>query len=238
MTIQIIALILSLAVLIWVETASAQTTHRLSVSRHHAVPPLSEGEVRTILARASKVLRKNSHHTSDDDFACDVTFRLKDPVRAFASPASPIVDRDNIDAVHRVNSDLAGVDFGVKVVEEIRFCRPDLPNPDGLFDGCAFSPPDFRSIIVVHPELRTNPQHPDGPPLDKYPDHLLWAHEFGHLTGLPHRPDRFALMTPCSLTRFRNVPVTRVLVNRAECRHYRSGPGAQPAQALGCQPGM
>jgi hypothetical protein len=156
---------------------------------------------------------------------------LKGPIRTFASPATPIVERDNIDAVHRVDANVAGVDFHVKIVKEIRFCRPDLPHPDGLFEGCGYSPPDSRSIIVVHPKFHKDPKNLDGPPLAKYPDHLLWPHEFGHLTGLPHRVADNALMTPCSLT---DLPDARVRVNGAECRRLLSGPGAPPPQPIGC----
>ena len=42
MTIRIIAGILYLVVLFWGEAASAQTTYRLSVSHHEAVPALSK----------------------------------------------------------------------------------------------------------------------------------------------------------------------------------------------------
>jgi hypothetical protein len=233
-----IAAILAVAVLMWVEAAGAQTTYRLSVSVHHALPTLSQQEVKRILTRASKMLQKNSHHNDDDDFACNVTFTLKGAVRPFPRPDTPevppdtsdVVDQNNIDAVHRVDSNVRGVDFRVKIVKEIRFCRPDLPDPDGPFEGCSFSPPDFRSMILVHPKLHT---------VSNFPDHLLWAHEFGHLTGLGHRRDpferdRFALMTPCSLAEFSGLPGTRILVNRAECSRLRSGPGAQPPEAFGC----
>jgi hypothetical protein len=233
MTMRIIAGILSLAALIWVEAATAQKTFSLSVSHHTAVPPLSEEEVKRILADASKMLQKVSH--SD----CNVTFTLSGPIRTFPrpdmpAPDEPIVKRNNIAAFHRVDSDVTGTDFHVKVVKEIRFCRPDLPNPNGLFEGCSFLRPVSRSIIVVHPKFHKNPHDLDGPPLSDYPDHVLWAHEFGHLTGLPHRRARLALMTPCSLTEFTD-PNTRVRVNRAECRRFRSGPGAPPPRPIGCQ---
>jgi hypothetical protein len=208
----------------WVAAASAQTTYSLSVSRHRDVPALSEGKVKEILAGASKMLQKNSRHNDEDDISCNVTFILKGPVRTFASPDTPaVVDEDNIEAVHRVDSNEAGVDFHVKVVKEINFCRPGLP-PGSSFEGCSFSPPHFRSIIVVHPDRHKVP-HDRG---SKYPDHLLWAHEFGHLTGLGHRRDRFALMTPCSLTEFSNLPDTRVQVNRSECGCLLSGPASCP----------
>jgi hypothetical protein len=231
-TMRIIAGILALAALMWAEAATAQKTYSLSVSHHTAVP-LSEEEVKGILDRASKMLQRNSH--SD----CNVTFTLKGPIRKFPppdvpfpAPDEPIVTRDNIKAVHLVASNVADVDFRVKIVKKIRFCRPDIPRPDGLFDGCSFFPDDSRSIIVVHPKFHKNPQDVDGEPLPNYPDHLLWAHEFGHLTGLKHRRVRFALMTPCSLT---EVPDNRVRVIARECRKFRSGPGAPPPPPIGCQ---
>jgi hypothetical protein len=135
-----------------------------------------------------------------------------------------------------VDSDVGGVQFHVQVVDKITdFCR--VHSPLG-FNGCSF-PPDFRSIIVVHPRRHTDPDNPSGPPLRKFPDHLLWAHEFGHLTGLGHRNDRRALMTACPLNVvFSGVPDTRVQVNRNECSCLRSGLGSclPLPPALGCPP--
>ena len=226
---RIIAGMLSLTVLMWVEAASAQKTYSLSVSRHRAVPELSDGEVKRILADASRMLQKDPRRNDDSDVACNVTFTLKGSVGTFASPDTPVVDRDNIDAVHRVDSDVTGVDFHVKVVKEINFCRPDLPA--GGFVGCSFSPPDFRSMIVVHPKLHKDAQ---GRPLSRYPDHLLWAHEFGHLTGSGHRDDdQLALMTRCPLnTQFLNISDARVRVNSDECRRLLAGPGVRPPDPI------
>ena len=221
--------LLSLALLMWVEAASAQQTYSLSVSRHRAVPALSDGDVRRILADASRMLQKNPRHDGDDDVACNVTLTLKGSVGTFASPNTPVVDRDNIDAVHRVDANVTGVDFHVKVVKEINFCRPDLPAEP--FVGCSFSPPDFRSMIVVHPKLHKDAQ---GRPLSRYPDHLLWAHEFGHLTGSGHRDDdQLALMTRCPLnTQFLNISDARVRVNSEECRRLLAGPGVRPPDPI------
>lgn len=214
---RIIAGILLLALPMWVERATAQTTFSLSVSRHRAVPALSAKEVKGILAAASKMLQKNSSHNSDDDVACNVTFTFKGPVRTFGSPDTPeVVDEAHIEAVHRVDFNVTGVDFHVKVVKEIDFCRPGLTGP---FEGCSYSPPDFRSMIVVHPKLHRN-----------YPDYLLWPHEFGHLTGLAHRQDPNALMTGCPLAK------NDVKVNRRECQCLLSGPASCPLPApVTCQ---
>jgi hypothetical protein len=225
MIMRIIAGILLLAVLMWIETATAQTTYSLSVSRHRTLPKLSATEVKAILAAASKMLQKNSSHHSDDDTACNVTFTLKGPVRTFGSADTPaIVDAAHIEAVHRVDSTVTDVDFHVKVVREIDFCRPGLTGP---FAGCSYSPPDFRSMIVVHPKLHKSD---NGRTQRHYPDYLLWPHEFGHLTGLAHRQDPHALMTPCPLAK------NDVKVNRRECQCLLSGPASCPLpQPVTCQ---
>jgi hypothetical protein len=221
------AVTLSLAALLWAETANAQATHSLSVSRHRDVPALSARELRSILVKASKMLKKDSSHNDDDDMACDVTLTLKGRVRTFTSPATAVVDEDNIEDVHDVDSDVA-TDFHVKLVKEIRFCRRGLVGP---FAGCSYSPPNYRSIILVHPKLHKDR---NGNTVSNYPDHLLWPHEFGHLTGLGHTHDgSAALMTACPLTVFSNIPDSCVRVSRAECRHLLSGPGKAPPAAFG-----
>jgi hypothetical protein len=238
MNMPIIIAILPIALfLMSVEEARSQTTFSVSVSRHHDVPPIGEQEVKDILADASKMLRKTPGHVdTEDDVACNVRFTLKGPIRTFGSPElPPELNQEEIEPVHRVDADVGAVHFHVKVVRQMNFCRPGLPRD--LYNGCAF-PPEHRSIIVVHPKLHPDPENPSGPPLDKFPDHLLWAHEFGHLTGLGHRNDRRALMTACPLNKiFANVSDDQVRVNQHECSCLRSGPGSclPLPPALGCR---
>ncbi|MET0537529.1 MAG: hypothetical protein ABWZ64_06170 [Xanthobacteraceae bacterium] len=229
MTIRMIAGMISLAALVWAETASAQKTYSLTVSRHRDVrETLSEAEVSRILMKASKMLKKDSSHDDDDDIACNVNFRLSGPVRTFTSAGMAVVDEDNVENVHEVDSDLPG-DFHVKLVKEIKFCRPETGR--GAFAGCSFSPPDFRSMILVHPKIHRDG---NGRPLPDYPDHLLWAHEFGHLTGSGHRHDpAVALMTACDLIGLATITDTCVRVSRAECNRLLSGPGKRPPAAFG-----
>src|SRR5215471_6247027 len=98
--------ILCLPLMMWPEVASAQSTFSVSVSRHSEVPELSDPEVKDILDKASKMLQKSPGHVdTPDNFACNVTFTLKGSVGKFGSTDTPaIVDRDHIDAVHRVDS--------------------------------------------------------------------------------------------------------------------------------------
>lgn len=219
MRMKIIIITLSAALLMLVDEASAQSTYSVSISRHADIPELNEKRINQILEDASKTLRKDSVDNGDADVACDVTFALKGPVHTFGSVDTPadIVSEQHRDAVHKVDSDIADVDFHIKVVNKIKFCRPGA----GLFNGCAF-PVEFRSIIVVSPR-------------DDFPDHFLWAHEFGHLTGLPHRHSKCALMTSCGVAALASV--ARVRVNREECGCLRGGPGfCGPPDRVDCVP--
>jgi hypothetical protein len=233
MLMKLFLVVISVALLLWVEGVAART-YTLSVSRHRDAPALSDDDVRRILDQASKMLTKNpSESKPPNSVACDVTFVLKGPVRTFGSADAPaLVDEGHVDAVHRVDSDIRDVDFHVKVVDKItNFCR--IRNPSG-FNGCSF-PPEFHSIIVVHPKMHTDPSDPSGPPLPKFPDHLLWAHEFGHLTGLGHRDAPQALMTPCSLAEFSNLSDALVEVSEHECQCLHSGLNScLLPDALGC----
>jgi len=230
MKMQIVIAILSLLFVLSANAAFAQSTFSMSISRHVDTDALSQSQIEKILDDASKILQKPGQvSTGDDDFVCNVAFALKGPIGTFGgSPSvSASVDQNNIASVHQVDSDRADVDFRVKVVNEIKFCRPGL---SGItFFGCSFSPPDFRSMIIIHP----NRQHRDENNLliSNFPNHLLLAHEFGHLTGIGHRHSTDALMTSCPLHRL----PARVKVSKDDCSCLRGGPKTctLPA-ALGC----
>jgi len=230
---RIIMAVLALALLSWAEPAKAQKTYSVSVSNHINLPELTADQVKKILADASLLLQKDPDHPeTEDDVRCDVTFTLKGEIGTFGEtpPLPPQVAKDQIDAVHGVRSDV-DADFYVKVVSRIMdFCRFGV---EGLglgrvFNGCGF-PPNFRSIIVVHPDRhidRNRMPIPQG----EFPDDRLWAHEFGHLTGLGHRVDERALMTPCPLDeQFSKFPhYSQVRVSRQECTCLKWGPGFGP----------
>lgn len=174
----------------------AQTTHLLSVGRHHSVS-FAEQEVDRILLAASKVLH---------DAACRVTLKRIGPIYTFASPNTPAIikNESDRDEVHKLKFHPDAV-VNVKIVEKIEFCRPNFGK--SLFNGCSW-PRHFRSMMVV---ADPKPHVPE----------LVWLHEFGHQTGLWHRrPDADALMSPCPLT------TANVQITARECRCFRKGPGA------------
>jgi len=215
---------ISLPALLWIGTAHAQSdlppaTHSVSVSVHRDVQPRpSEQDVDAILEQASKLLQKDlGHIDKPDDVACPVTFKRSGPIRTFVSPDTDAwdnVNEGNIQAVHSVDFDVTDVSFHVKIVNKIGFCKGDGTK---LYNGCSW-PHQWRSIIVVAPGK--HPADRPGQFLRSFADHALWAHEFGHLTGLWHRDDAGALMIPCQ------VQFSSVRVNRMECSCLLGGPGS------------
>jgi hypothetical protein len=195
---QIIIGIVCLGLLMWTGPTSAQSTYSLKVT-HHRSFTVTGAEVDKILDDASKMLQKNSGHVNTtDNVACDVTFTRKGSVDTFAWRRTPAIinTRAQRDAVYREESD-------VKIVDTMNFCR----KRGGPLAGCTWPPrAGHRSMIVVRPR-------PDRPFR-----HLVWAHEFGHRTGLRHRSEPQALMTVCPLRG------DQVQVNRDECNCLVSGP--------------
>ena len=197
-------------------SAAESRAFTVSVSRHAKTRPLSDEQVRKILAEASMILKKKD---SAEDVACGITFTLSGHVGRFDSPTlgtDGFVRRDDLDAVHRVDES-TDADLHVKVVVGIKeFCRFEGNN----FIGCAY-PPNFRSIIVFQPpeDLDVLGEPPTARAVAYY---ILWAHEFGHLMGLGHSEERNAVMSICGLA-----PDQKV-VTRHECNCYLSGPGFGP----------
>jgi hypothetical protein len=187
--------IVCVALLMLIESASAQRghperTYSLTVSRHPNVE-LSDATVDEILAEASKTLK-----------TCNVTFRREGVVRELpADTPSIIKSSSDRDAVHSQDGD-------IKVVKEIGFCRIKLAHR-----GCAWDPvpeknmPQKKSMIVTEPR-------------NAKLSGLVWAHEFGHRTGLWHRNGKRALMSPCPL-KSGDVQITQI-----ECDCFRGGPGS------------
>jgi hypothetical protein len=203
--------ILLLGLLSWINPASAQQEHQLTVSIHEEVRPTpTRQDVEKILEGASNLLKRNDSVVQND---CDVTFKLKE-LKTFSSTPADITNAADLEAVHRVDAD-------VKVVQTITFCKGET-RPAG-FLGCAWRPEGRPKTVIVA----------NSAPRDLR--HIVWTHEFGHTTGLEHRQrDNSALldplMTACGLEAF------TVGVNRNECGCFRSGPRTcrMPDENLQC----
>jgi hypothetical protein len=199
--------ILLLGLAFWTEPASAQEiiVHPLKVRIHPAVnPPLSQSEVEGILKAASNILQSNNH-------SCKVEFKLNGPIKPFTSGPAVIKTESDLEAVHRVPAD-------VKVVQSIQFCVGEFKKVGFL--GCAWRPKGRPKTVIVSRE---------GSDLGDGRGPVVWAHEYGHTTGLMHRyqTKNLNLMTPCELEAFNRE------VNRAECDHFRAGPVSHYPPGLG-----
>jgi hypothetical protein len=178
--------------------AQKSKTYALKVSVHRDAQQLSDAQVDDILSSASKLLQSNGNECSN------VSFTRNGHVQTFSN-GSGIVDSPTArDEVFQVDGD-------IKVVKDITYCNPAL-NTD-TFKGCTYpygtsmAPPGKSSSIVGQRWVTTALQH------------VVWAHEFGHRTGLPHRGDDLdALMSACG-----HVSIERK-VNQNECQSFLSGP--------------
>jgi len=189
-----------LAALISVNSASAQVVHELSVG-HHPGFSMGDTEVDRILDEASTILGR-----------CKVTLKRKGVVQPFASASTPpmISNPPQRDAVHAEH-------FDVKVVTNIGFCRFAAGHA-----GCAWDPPPEdpdkprrRSMIVEHIPTAVSNTNDESEKLKLLG--VVWAHEFGHMTGLWHRSEPQALMSMCKLKK------DQIEIGEAECSCYVGG---------------
>lgn len=118
---------------------------------------LSEAMVDRILAAASLVIQKQD---SPSDTACPVNLKRKAKLIALKEKDLP----EAIDS-YEAMAHLADLPGDVKVVKRIGWC-----GYFGVFLGCAGEGEGLMAVV----------------PNDGALEDILWAHEFGHTTGLPH----------------------------------------------------
>jgi hypothetical protein len=127
--------------------------------------------------------------------SCRVGLKLSGRIKHFDGPLD-ITNETELEKVHNVDAD-------IKVVSTITFCKTG-----GSYFGCAWRPPGLTKTVIIAQDK----------PGAFAIQHVVWAHEFGHTKGLPHRADnRRALMWPCGL----DTRTTRI--NPDECDCFRDG---------------
>ncbi len=161
------------------------TVTHLLQARHYTTAPLTDAEADAILADATLVLQAADE---PGDVACDVEMVRNGPVTAFTEGNGEI----NTQADFSFINSLAG---NIKVVNVITWCGSVNPS----IIGCASQP---GSSFVV--ERYTANQ-----------EGILWAHEFGHNKGLPHRSGTNLLMNA-------SIGPTNKVINSTECNAYRN----------------
>ena len=161
-------------------------THSLSVTRFTSVA-LDNARADAILADASRVLQTND---GPGDVACAVEMVRQGDVSVFTAGDGSIDSEAEFTAVV-VNSP-----GNVKVVNAINWCSTLRPN----VIGCAPRPGNALAVV----RFTANQEG------------ILWAHEYGHNQGLPHRTD------DQNVVMFSNIAPNRLRVNQAECDAYRN----------------
>jgi hypothetical protein len=146
-----------------------------------------------------KILKAASDLLQKTPNSCPVGFKL-DGIKTFNNAPAIVRNQGDLEAVHSVPAQ-------VKIVQAIHYCV----GHSGEFSGCSWRLKGQRTVIVIPPNTDGI-----GP--------MLWAHEFGHTTGLQHRNDKdnFALMTPCP------IGPSNQKINKDECSHFRAGPVPPP----------
>jgi len=199
---QTVIVIVCVALLLWIKPASAED-YSLKVRVHKDLQVLTSMSMQQLTEKVDSILREASMRLKAmDEGNCNVTLKRDGRIETFESAPNIIRNPNDLEAVHRVPGH-------VKIVDAILSCIGQTP--DNGFVGCSFRPnPRLRKTMIVNGGLEEN-ERPN-----------IWAHEFGHTTGLHHRkvsdPNDSALMTPCAIKSFSSN------LTRRECRCLRAGP--------------
>ena len=196
--------VLLLGLLAWVDPAFAQklTIHPLTVSIHKSLESwVKPNDVEQILKLASDLLQQSPNN-------CRVGFKLKDELATFTSAPASIDNEADLELVHRVPAH-------VKVVRQINYC---IRGPEYGLVGCSWRPNNLRKTVIVSTDMMSFGL-----------EHMVLAHEYGHVAGLLHRDDPRgeALMTPCG------IDADRYRINKDECHHFVAGAVTQYPPGLG-----
>ena len=155
----------------------------------HTTASLSNAQADAILNDASTVLQVDD---GAGDVACSVSLVRSGNVTVFTTGDGSLDTNAELSAVF-------GLPGNVKVVDDVNFCGGFNPS----IIGCGQTP--GSSFIT---ERFTANQ-----------EGILWAHEFGHNQGLPHRSDSTDnLMFP-------SIGVNRLRINQTECNAFLGGAG-------------
>jgi hypothetical protein len=165
-------------------------TVQVTVQRHSTVA-LTDADADRILADMGTILQSDD---SPADVATPVRFVRNGAVRVLpANVPATIATAADLNA-------LLNAGAGVKIVQAIRWCG----GPGGSIIGCA--PVGSPTVNLAAVRFTANQEG------------LIWVHEYGHNTGLPHRTDDLrAVMYP-------SVGVDHNVVNGAESASFLSGP--------------
>jgi hypothetical protein len=140
------------------DNQTVTVTHHLSVARHSDVA-LSASAVDAIFSEATNLL--NTVQDECEDFACAATFSRDGDLVAFDDVDSVVTTDQEMDQLFDKSQDIKVVSLMIGV------CGASGPDNSTIVLGCAFA----NGSAILAEEA----------PAD------VWAHEWGHVQGLPHR---------------------------------------------------
>lgn len=187
------------AALLLVSLGSAQApvpvTHSLTVIRHEKTD-LTDARANQILREASRALGADDDGPGNggalDDRPCAVTLARSGAVGTFAENQAPAVILTKSDW-----NKLSALTGWVKIVQRVKWCS----GPTSKAIGCGSTP--GRSFALTRQASTI--------------EFKLWAHEFGHNTGLGHNQvNGRAIMNQGAVSYKREV-------SASECVSYRAG---------------
>lgn len=135
-------------------------TSQLTIARH-IDQPLSEQRVNRVFSTANALLQGVDNNCPD--VACPVTFERSQAIATFDDSPAIVTTEEQLDLVFANPADIKIVTLMVGV------CGSPAANDVSLVLGCAST---GGTAVLVQ----------DAPP-------DVWAHEWGHVQGLPHRDD-------------------------------------------------
>ncbi len=166
---------------------------KISISRHNSAN-LTNARADTILQDASNTLIEDA---GSNDISCFVALERDGGVEVFNTGDGSLDTNAELQAVFNRPGN-------VKIVDDVNFCDGGF---NTSFIGCGQTPGD--SFIV---ERFTAAQ-----------EGILWAHEHGHNTGLPHRD------TSTNNVMYFSIGSNRTRVNQNECNSFKSSAPALSA---------
>ena len=142
----------------------------ITYANHVAVPnPMTDGRLDSILDEASLRAGRSDYA---GDVGCCITVARSGTAKTFGSTGDGL---DVIDNSSELNQVLNNGVARAKVVRAINYCG----GPGFNIIGCAWTPGNGMAVV------RTSGFGTEA---------VLWIHEYGHNTGLPHAPDSRQIM--------------------------------------------
>jgi len=185
-----------------IDTNALVHLHDLDHANHiNTNSPMGDGTVDALLDNVTYVM---SLQNGSSDTACCIQLGRTEPGAVFGTNGDGL---DVITTSGELNAVIGQSVARVKVVDYIGWCG----SPGSNIIGCGFTP--GKGMVVVRISGSAN-------------EGKLWAHEFGHNTGLGHNPSSGYIMSG-------GLSAGNTKLTQSECNKYHFPSGAAQAVPIG-----